>query len=506
MHFIRFFMYPDLIQSPGKTGCHRAIAIVVVALLLSRGELPARDPGKTPAEIGVSAPTFPEWKSACDALPSNRDLKGRMPPSTLLPIRSFSTLEQVVSKFVALNCSGPYAESTFWVGQKPAGTSFLDTNLVWAGRGDRPYQPFAEKLVVPSNSEVFFHGDFHGDVHSIVSCLGWLNRENYLRDFTIARTNFFMVFLGDYTDRGSYGIEVIYTLLQLKIANPNQVFLVRGNHEDLSLVARYGFVAEGRAKYGASFDIRKISRLYELLPAVLYLGTGGDFIQCNHGGMEPGYNPKALLESPSSTAFEFLGVLQQRKFASSQAAMVGQWPAGQRATALASWVDFRPESPTTPSVLGFMWNDFSVVHGEPEFAVDPGRAFVYGENLTRTVLQDASTPEHKVHAVFRAHQHAALLNPMMRRLLASRGLFRHWQSADGLAQANAPVKELEAILERSQSRPLKDGSVWTFNVSPDSYYGEGCGYGFDTFGLLTTADKFEDWRLRVMNLPIVSIP
>ena len=44
--------------------------------------------------------------------------------------------------------------------------------------------------------------------------------------------------------------------------------------------------------------------------------------------------------------------------------------------------------------------------------------------------------------------------------------------------------------------------VWTFNVSPDSVYGEGNHYTFDAFGILSTARKFADWRLRVVNVQI----
>src|SRR5690606_13496594 len=111
-------------------------------------------------------------------------------------------------------------------------------------------------------------------------------------------------------------------------------------------------------------------------------------------------------------------------------AWISTLPAPTRKDLESSLANFKPESPIAPSVLGFMWNDFTAVTGEPQFAIDPGRAFVYGDETTRRVLRRAAGPTHALRAIFRGHQHAAELNPVMRRLLASRGLFRHWQPTD----------------------------------------------------------------------------
>jgi hypothetical protein len=183
-----------------------------------------------------------------------------------------------------------------------------------------------------------------------------------------------------------------------------------------------------------------------------------------------------------------------------------EWLAGAetktRRAAVEYLRDFRPDSPTVPTTLGFMWNDFAVLASEPSFAVDPNRAFVYGARSTGFLLRSAGTKRSHVQAVFRGHQQSSVLNPMMRRLLASRGVFRLWQSADSPALLDASVVELSKVLEQAELRPIPPGSVWTFNVSPDSVYGAGCGFSFDSFGILKVARNFADWRLQVVNVPV----
>ena len=90
----------------------------------------------------------------------------------------------------------------------------------------------------------------------------------------------------------------------------------------------------------------------------------------------------------------------------------------------------------------------------------------------------------------------------MSRLLASHGIFRHWQAAESEMGAGSSIDELAKRLETQAIRAVPSGSVWTFNVSPDSVYGEGNHYTFDSFGILTTARNFADWRLRVVNVEI----
>jgi hypothetical protein len=201
--------------------------------------------------------------------------------------------------------------------------------------------------------------------------------------------------------------------------------------------------------------------------------------------------------------FDLIGKLNQKTFLKNHPDWLRGADQGSQELAQRAFQDFILEDPIGPSVLGFMWNDFAVLASEPQFAIDPGRAFVYGAKATEYLLAQAGSGPRQVRAVFRAHQQSSALNPMMRRLIASGGIFRHWQANDAPSLLNKPESELAAKLETAEERPIPTGSVWTFNVAPDSVYGEGCNYTFDTFGLLTVAREFGDWRLKRVNVPVV---
>ena len=316
-------------------------------------------------------------------------------------------------------------------------------------------------------------------------------------------SNTYLVFLGDYVDRGSYGVEVLYTLMRLKLANPDRVFMTRGNHEDFEMTARYGFLREGQMKYGRAFDPLPLWRVYDFLPVVIYLGVGGDYMQCNHGGMEPGYDPRSLLAVEGEMRFQLLGELKQKSFAKENPNWLRGASKATLAMASEKFADFTPRSPMSPQPIGFMWNDYFIFGDEPVIGFNAARlAFNHGQVSTEYLMEAASSPFAKLRTVFRAHQHSSAPNPAMNRLIASRGAFRHWQSKDSIDKANLDKNALREVVELPKERHIPEGSVWTFNVSPDSVYGAGNNYAFDTMGILSTADAFENWRLQVVNVDV----
>ena len=88
---------------------------------------------------------------------------------------------------------------------------------------------------IPSEKNLTVVGDIHGQFYDLLNLFkinGYPSEENpYL-------------FNGDFIDRGAFGVETIITLIAFKILYPNHFFLNRGNHEDVNVNNRYGFMIE----------------------------------------------------------------------------------------------------------------------------------------------------------------------------------------------------------------------------------------------------------------------
>jgi protein phosphatase len=80
------------------------------------------------------------------------------------------------------------------------------------------------QLKIPQN--VVIIGDIHGDLKSLFGILKNIDYKRFLAD---PRNK--MIFMGDYVDRGTQSIEVLYTICYLKQKYPHSVILMRGNHE-----------------------------------------------------------------------------------------------------------------------------------------------------------------------------------------------------------------------------------------------------------------------------------
>lgn len=174
--------------------------------------------------------------------------------------------------------------------------------------------------------------DIHGDLIHLCELLfiyqkkGWLDKE-----FKCSR-GFYLIFLGDYCDRGCYGIEVLALLMALKRENPEQVYLLRGNHEDSRINRLFqglggsrlpGIIGDTYFREFVLHDvtrpnqkeeekpIKKLEAFYRTLPLGLYLQHREVVFLGTHGIPELTFDPAPFWEDPS---LSFLPVAKTRKF------------------------------------------------------------------------------------------------------------------------------------------------------------------------------------------------
>jgi len=133
-------------------------------------------------------------------------------------------------------------------------------------------EPSLQDIQFPEGGTFTIYGDIHGqyyDLLNIFSKVGLPSETNPC------------LFNGDFVDRGSFSVEVIITLLALKVLYPKSVFLNRGNHEAQTMNRVYGFEGEVKAKYGGTmYDI--FTEIFCYLPLAARI-NGKVFVL--HGGL-----------------------------------------------------------------------------------------------------------------------------------------------------------------------------------------------------------------------------
>lgn len=119
--------------------------------------------------------------------------------------------------------------------------------------------------------------------------LGWLTRRIFHVGGDPCNSRY--LFLGDYVDRADRGIQVLCLLMAYKLKYPNNVFLLRGNHESIEMNDDWGFKDEC-LKYYSETLYKDFQMLFNCLPIaaiisnkILCASPSMLMCSCVHGGL-----------------------------------------------------------------------------------------------------------------------------------------------------------------------------------------------------------------------------
>jgi hypothetical protein len=327
---------------------------------------------------------------------------------------------------------------------------------------------FVQKLCLKNGERAHTFGDIHGDADSLLAGLKNLRDAGELADDFSLAPEVYLIFLGDYIDRGDYSIEVLYTLFRLKIKNPIQVILLRGNHENGGMLTEYkqgtlvyecdkkilgsiaasSFSGAGAAykgpwlehmglgeKSGAASSSgqllyeRYMCPFFNLMPVALYVGIPlpekdvreGEspyrWILYCHGGPELGFFAKDFLASSNTCMrIDTLEVPKAIRTLADSATSEKERIRSERIQAAIRGVlakenvqfkdVFRPRTSDSDAAtdIGFLWNDFFDETDDKIFGYDKARGFVIGKKLLLALLKREG-----LLSVVRGHQHTGWL-------------------------------------------------------------------------------------------------
>lgn len=128
-----------------------------------------------------------------------------------------------------------------------------------------------EEMLMKIDAPINIVGDLHGqfkDLVNIINCAGPPPKKKYL-------------FLGDYVDRGMHSIETFILLCLFKLRFPDNMFMLRGNHECGVITKIYGFYDECKRKYNVRMH-RMFVDAFNNMPVAAIVSQK---IFCAHGGI-----------------------------------------------------------------------------------------------------------------------------------------------------------------------------------------------------------------------------
>lgn len=140
-------------------------------------------------------------------------------------------------------------------------------------------EPMLLRLDVPT----VVVGDLHGHLLDLFRTLG---KVGLPPDRTY-------LFLGDIVDRGEFSTETVTLILVMKLLFPQNIYVIRGNHEFYEMAHHCGFSAELMSLYSNDAVETAFYKCFSYIPIGALIGTQ---VLCVHGGIGPSVTKISQLE------------------------------------------------------------------------------------------------------------------------------------------------------------------------------------------------------------------
>ncbi|KKP29214.1 MAG: hypothetical protein UR12_C0012G0002 [candidate division TM6 bacterium GW2011_GWF2_30_66] len=535
--------------------------------------------------------TFEQWRNKCMSLPTPDKVEDGDYKNTALNLKEF--FDEIV---ICVNIMGSEVGGLSVDNKKLLINGALNNKKIKKNNiektGDVKAKDLDEKFFVQKldveKATPYIHADVHGDIHSLILFLDSLynpkstktdiekffdqetdykvkfcnyvynnstidDNVDYEQDcsqeklkkpvfddnFKIIDPNDYIVLLGDYTGRGIYCAEVLYTIARLKIANPKNVILLRGNHDCIGMGILDGLFGEFYEKFGKFINEEEVFRLfndfYNFLPVALFMGVlpndecdDKNYILFCHGGIEFGYNPNPLLLDKRRYLFECVDKLDI------------SWLKGvTKFNLISSGFKCKKNENISTQDLSFLWGDFCFEKSGVQVERKDGlvicrnkighagvsqRGFIFSDKLTKNYIDSCSSKENKyfVRYIIRGHQHNG---DVLNKMIQNAGYHNLWNSCEN--------KFGEKFEKFDETFP-----VWTLNACPGFSYSynvkkeekdfcnsdicdddcdlsdryEKCleslelpKYSYDTYAKLNIGREFENWGLEIHSVNVFDL-
>ncbi len=171
-----------------------------------------------------------------------------------------------------------------------------------------------EKIDLEKDSKLILKADFHGDFFSLIEHLKALQKQGILdANLKVSKESkgkVVIAFLGDYLDRGEYSFEIVDLLIKLKINNPDEVVLIKGNHENLEISNSY--IHQNEKHFYLDKNLcKKLSLFFSTLPLAVFVGSKDEndkyqYTCLSHGALDPDIDVTEVLQSRSKKATMYI--------------------------------------------------------------------------------------------------------------------------------------------------------------------------------------------------------